>query len=163
MRAIRHYHEVGLLAEPERRANGYKSHGVAHLIRVSRIKRLTDLPPRLGRAVADADISATERSLAVVPAQVLPRPRRRRDGGGRGPGGVGSRDAEHRARGPVPGGCRLARSGVLDTRRPARLPDPGRGGGGGRGVNPGGAKTRAAPPRPGDPNPGGGGGRGGGG
>src|SRR5204863_5377681 len=24
LRAVRHYHEVGLLAEPERRANGYK-------------------------------------------------------------------------------------------------------------------------------------------
>ncbi|MFJ9211318.1 MerR family transcriptional regulator [Streptomyces sp. NPDC102264] len=127
LRAIRHYHEVGLLAEPERRANGYKNYGVAHLVRVSRIKRLTelglslkqiaelgdadehpedalrvldaeldatierlrrmrvelaqllrqaaptDLPPRLGRAVADADVSATERSLAVVLAQVLGR------------------------------------------------------------------------------------------
>jgi AraC-like DNA-binding protein len=42
LRAVRHYHEVGLLAEPERRANGYKQYGVAHLIRVLRIKRLTD-------------------------------------------------------------------------------------------------------------------------
>ncbi|WP_330270575.1 MerR family transcriptional regulator [Lentzea sp. NBC_00516] len=43
LRTIRHYHEVGLLAEPERRANGYKSYGVPHLVRVMRIKRLTDL------------------------------------------------------------------------------------------------------------------------
>ncbi|MFJ5990676.1 MerR family transcriptional regulator [Lentzea sp. NPDC092896] len=43
LRTIRHYHEVGLLAEPERRANGYKSYGVPHLVRVLRIKRLTDL------------------------------------------------------------------------------------------------------------------------
>ncbi|MDX8146013.1 MerR family transcriptional regulator [Lentzea sp. BCCO 10_0061] len=43
VRTIRHYHEVGLLAEPERRANGYKSYGVPHLVRVMRIKRLTDL------------------------------------------------------------------------------------------------------------------------
>lgn len=43
LRAVRHYHEVGLLAEPERRANGYKQYGVAHLVRVLRIKRLTDL------------------------------------------------------------------------------------------------------------------------
>ncbi|SFR22670.1 DNA-binding transcriptional regulator, MerR family [Lentzea waywayandensis] len=43
VRTIRHYHEVGLLAEPERRANGYKRYGVPHLVRVMRIKRLTDL------------------------------------------------------------------------------------------------------------------------
>ncbi|MBN6038171.1 MerR family transcriptional regulator [Amycolatopsis sp. 195334CR] len=43
LRAVRHYHEVGLLAEPERRANGYKSYGVAHLVRLLRIKRLADL------------------------------------------------------------------------------------------------------------------------
>ncbi|MGW0520074.1 helix-turn-helix domain-containing protein [Crossiella sp. NPDC003009] len=43
LRTIRHYHDVGLLAEPERRSNGYKSYGVTHLVRVLRIKRLTDL------------------------------------------------------------------------------------------------------------------------
>jgi DNA-binding transcriptional MerR regulator len=43
LRTVRHYHEVGLLAEPERRANGYKRYGVPHLERVLRIKRLTGL------------------------------------------------------------------------------------------------------------------------
>lgn len=43
LRAVRHYHEVGLLEEPERRTNGYKQYGVEHLLRVLRIKRLTDL------------------------------------------------------------------------------------------------------------------------
>ena len=43
LRAVRHYHQVGLLAEPERRSNGYKQYGVAHLVRLVRIKRLTDL------------------------------------------------------------------------------------------------------------------------
>ncbi|MFD9704829.1 MerR family transcriptional regulator [Lentzea sp. NPDC059081] len=43
LRTIRHYHDVGLLPEPERKANGYKSYGVTHLVRVLRIKRLTDL------------------------------------------------------------------------------------------------------------------------
>ncbi|MEU8873002.1 MerR family transcriptional regulator [Streptomyces javensis] len=43
LRAVRHYHEVGLLEEPERRANGYKQYGVPHLVRLLRIKRLTDL------------------------------------------------------------------------------------------------------------------------
>lgn len=43
LRAVRHYHQVGLLPEPERRSNGYKQYGVSHLVRLVRIKRLTDL------------------------------------------------------------------------------------------------------------------------
>lgn len=43
LRSVRHYHDVGLLPEPERRSNGYKQYGVAHLIRLLRIKRLVDL------------------------------------------------------------------------------------------------------------------------
>ncbi|GAA3224069.1 MerR family transcriptional regulator [Pseudonocardia petroleophila] len=43
LRAVRHYHQVGLLAEPERRSNGYKQYGVTHLVRLLRIKRLVDL------------------------------------------------------------------------------------------------------------------------
>ncbi|GAA3223944.1 MerR family transcriptional regulator [Pseudonocardia petroleophila] len=42
-RAVRHYHDVGLLEEPRRRANGYKQYGVTHLVRIVRIKRLADL------------------------------------------------------------------------------------------------------------------------
>src|SRR5207248_1259042 len=55
LRAVRHYHEVGLLAEPERRANGYKQYGVAHLVRVLRIKRLTDLGFSLSQIAAMGD------------------------------------------------------------------------------------------------------------
>jgi DNA-binding transcriptional MerR regulator len=43
LRAVRHYHEVGLIPEPERRSNGYKQYGVSHLVRLLRIKRLVDL------------------------------------------------------------------------------------------------------------------------
>lgn len=43
VRAVRHYHEVGLLPEPQRNANGYKQYGVTHLVRTLRIKRLADL------------------------------------------------------------------------------------------------------------------------
>ena len=57
LRAVRHYHQVGLLAEPERRSNGYKQYGVAHLVRLVRIKRLTDLGFSLPQiaAMGDAD------------------------------------------------------------------------------------------------------------
>ncbi|WP_166905329.1 MerR family transcriptional regulator [Mycobacterium sp. DL440] len=43
LRAVRHYHAVGLLPEPQRRSNGYKQYGVAHLVKLVRIKRLTEL------------------------------------------------------------------------------------------------------------------------
>jgi DNA-binding transcriptional MerR regulator len=57
VRAVRHYHDVGLLAEPRRRANGYKQYGVAHLVRTLRIKRLADLGFTLPQiaAMGDAD------------------------------------------------------------------------------------------------------------
>jgi DNA-binding transcriptional MerR regulator len=52
LRAVRHYHEVGLLDEPERRANGYKQYGVGHLVRLLRIKRLTELGFSLSQIAA---------------------------------------------------------------------------------------------------------------
>jgi DNA-binding transcriptional MerR regulator len=55
LRAVRHYHQVGLLAEPERRSNGYKQYGVAHLVRLVRIKRLSDLGFSLPQIAAMGD------------------------------------------------------------------------------------------------------------
>ncbi|ADG77983.1 Transcriptional regulator, MerR family OS=Tsukamurella paurometabola (strain ATCC 8368 / DSM/ CCUG 35730 / CIP 100753 / JCM 10117 / KCTC 9821 / NBRC 16120/ NCIMB 702349 / NCTC 13040) OX=521096 GN=Tpau_1354 PE=4 SV=1 [Tsukamurella paurometabola] len=43
VRAVRHYHHVGLLDEPVRQSNGYKQYGVGHLLRLVRIKRLSEL------------------------------------------------------------------------------------------------------------------------
>lgn len=43
VRALRHYHQVGVLAEPDRRSNGYREYDVHDLIRVLRIKRLASL------------------------------------------------------------------------------------------------------------------------
>ncbi|WP_327670176.1 MULTISPECIES: MerR family transcriptional regulator [unclassified Streptomyces] len=42
-RAIRHYHHLGLLPEPERLANGYREYGLRHAIELARIRRLTEL------------------------------------------------------------------------------------------------------------------------
>ncbi|MGP3771881.1 MerR family transcriptional regulator [Streptomyces sp. SDT5-1] len=42
-RAIRHYHHLGLLAEPERLGNGYRSYGLRHAVELARIRRLTEL------------------------------------------------------------------------------------------------------------------------
>lgn len=43
VRALRHYHQVGVLEEPERGPNGYRDYTVHDLIRVLRIKRLSSL------------------------------------------------------------------------------------------------------------------------
>jgi DNA-binding transcriptional MerR regulator len=42
-RTVRHYHHVGLLPEPERRANGYRDYTFRHAVVLARIRRLTEL------------------------------------------------------------------------------------------------------------------------
>lgn len=43
VRALRHYHQLGLLDEPSRSANGYRRYTVHDLVRVLRIRRLSEL------------------------------------------------------------------------------------------------------------------------
>lgn len=71
LRTVRHYHDVGLLEEPERRSNGYKQYGVAHLVRVLRIKRLTDLGFSLAQIedMGDAD-DHPEQALRTLDAEL---------------------------------------------------------------------------------------------
>nr|WP_218024487.1 MerR family transcriptional regulator [Nocardia lijiangensis] len=71
VRAVRHYHDVGLLDVPERGANGYKRYGVAHLVRLLRIKRLTDLGFSLARiaAMGEAD-EHPEQALRTLDAEL---------------------------------------------------------------------------------------------
>ena len=38
VRTLRHYHQLGLLSEPPRRANGYRDYSPADVARVLRIK-----------------------------------------------------------------------------------------------------------------------------
>ena len=61
----------GCSTEPERRANGYKQYGVAHLVRVLRIKRLTDLGFSLSQiaAMGDADEHPAE-ALRTLDAEL---------------------------------------------------------------------------------------------
>ncbi|MET9252878.1 MerR family transcriptional regulator [Streptomyces sp. NPDC003717] len=42
-RAVRHYHHEGLLAEPGRLANGYRTYTLRHVVVLARIRRLTEL------------------------------------------------------------------------------------------------------------------------
>lgn len=48
-RAIRHYHALGLLAEPERTASGYRSYGAQDVIDLQRIRTLADAGVPLAR------------------------------------------------------------------------------------------------------------------
>lgn len=56
VKAVRYYHQIGLLDVPERTANGYKQYEVSHLIRLLQIKRLSDL------GIPLSEVSAMERA-----------------------------------------------------------------------------------------------------
>src|SRR4051794_28710508 len=85
VKAVRHYHEVGLLDMPERASNGYKQYKISHLMRLIQIKRLSDLGVPLsqvaamGRAdeepdeairVLDAELEATVDRLNRIRAEL---------------------------------------------------------------------------------------------
>lgn len=42
-RTVRHYHHLGLLPEPERLSNGYRTYTLRHAVVLARIRRLTEL------------------------------------------------------------------------------------------------------------------------
>jgi DNA-binding transcriptional MerR regulator len=52
VKAVRYYHQIGLLDLPERAANGYKQYEVPHLVRLLQIKRLSDLGVPLSEVAA---------------------------------------------------------------------------------------------------------------
>lgn len=85
VKAVRHYHKLGLLEEPERGGNGYKQYQVQHLVRLLRIRRLTDLGlplsqvAELGEAdehpdgalkTLDAELAATVERLQRIRAEL---------------------------------------------------------------------------------------------
>ncbi len=55
VRTLRHYHQLGLLAEPERSENGYRDYAATDVARVLRIKRLASLGFPLARIGAILD------------------------------------------------------------------------------------------------------------
>ncbi|WP_326718194.1 MULTISPECIES: MerR family transcriptional regulator [unclassified Streptomyces] len=64
-RAVRHYHHLGLLPEPVRRSNGYRSYGIREAILLARIRRLTELGLGLDE-VRDVLADAKARDLVDV-------------------------------------------------------------------------------------------------
>lgn len=67
---VRHYHRLGLLAEPERRYNGYKQYGVLDLVRLLRIRRLADLGIPLARIGAALEGGDTDDALSALDAEL---------------------------------------------------------------------------------------------
>lgn len=68
IKAVRHYHEHGLLEEPERAANGYKQYGAAHLVRLLQVRRLRGLGlslPQIAAMGAGAGDDASETLRAL--------------------------------------------------------------------------------------------------
>jgi MerR family transcriptional regulator, thiopeptide resistance regulator len=84
VKAVRHYHEVGLLAEPERAANGYKRYRTSHLVRLLRIRRLSDLGLSLAEiermaGAAEPDLEALRALDAELAATIARAERARAD------------------------------------------------------------------------------------
>lgn len=62
-RAVRHYHQAGLLPEPERLGNGYRDYTLRHAVVLARIRRLTEL----GLGLAEVrDVLADEAGKDLV-------------------------------------------------------------------------------------------------
>jgi len=57
IRAVRHYHQIGLLPEPERDASGYRSYDAAAVVRLIRIRTMAEAGVPLARVqeLLDAD------------------------------------------------------------------------------------------------------------
>ncbi|HEX6520112.1 MAG TPA: MerR family transcriptional regulator [Streptosporangiaceae bacterium] len=64
-RAIRHYHRVGLLAEPARQANGYREYSLRDAVELARVRRLTELGLSLDE-VGDALAGDAGRELVGI-------------------------------------------------------------------------------------------------
>lgn len=98
-RAIRHYHHVGLLPEPARKANGYREYSLRDAVELARVRRLTELGLSLdevgdvlagdaGRDVVeilrelDADLARQEEDLRRRRARLAQLLRQAKAGGG---------------------------------------------------------------------------------
>lgn len=71
VRTLRHYHQLGLLPEPSRAANGYREYTAADLARVLRIKRLASLGfplARIGGILDEMDGQADGTGTGSAPA-----------------------------------------------------------------------------------------------
>jgi DNA-binding transcriptional MerR regulator len=70
-RAIRHYHHVGLLPEPSRKANGYREYSLRDAVELARVRRLTELGLSLDElADSPADDPRVEATAQAIVAAI---------------------------------------------------------------------------------------------
>ncbi len=72
IRAVRHYHQVGLLEEPERDSSGYRSYDVGSVVRLIRIRTLAEAGVPLARVrdLLDADPETFAAATAEIDRQL---------------------------------------------------------------------------------------------
>ncbi|GAA2231223.1 MerR family transcriptional regulator [Promicromonospora sukumoe] len=69
--AVRHYHQRGLLDQPDRRSNGYKQYGVPHLVRLLQIRRLRDIGVPIAEIVRlDSGVGTSPEVLSAIDADL---------------------------------------------------------------------------------------------
>lgn len=73
VRTIRHYHQLGILPEPGRRANGYRDYTVDELVILLRLRQLTQSGlsvTQAGAVIAASPIATTDEVLDEVDASL---------------------------------------------------------------------------------------------
>ena len=72
IRAVRHYHQIGLLPEPERDASGYRTYDAAAVVRLIRIRTLAEagVPLARVRELLDADPETFAAATAEIDRQL---------------------------------------------------------------------------------------------
>jgi len=72
IRAVRHYHQIGLLREPERDASGYRTYDAAAVVRLIRIRTLAEagVPLARVRELLDADPDTFDAATAEIDQQL---------------------------------------------------------------------------------------------
>ena len=72
IRAVRHYHHIGLLPEPERDASGYRTYDAAAVVRLIRIRTLSEagVPLVRVRELLDADPETFAAEIAEIDRQL---------------------------------------------------------------------------------------------
>jgi DNA-binding transcriptional MerR regulator len=66
VRAVRHYHHIGLLPEPARDGSGYRTYGAADVVRLIRIRTLAEAGAPLARVQELLEAAPEEFSQAVA-------------------------------------------------------------------------------------------------
>ena len=72
VRAVRHYHQVGLLPEPERNTSGYRTYGATDVVRLIRIRTLAEAGVPLARVeqLLDATPDVFDDAVAQIDGEL---------------------------------------------------------------------------------------------